>query len=411
MTHRTGDLVGRLARLNPAPRPGAPEPLAADALALRDRVLREPAPAAAPRRRRRRGARPFAAVAFAVLALGGGALGAGIWSVDDIPLPGGAGQEFSASIEEVVAERYIRERPPTYDELPARPAIAFPAGTTYWEAVGQLWEARHAGARIPDGVRVVDPLPDGKVVRVAENGSVTLDPAAPVGYDIATGLVVAGFSGPPLGGARALDACQVILPGRAGPTCGEDRSWLVQEGRDGTWVPVIGAAFALPMQIVGTTGLSVLERPGTPADRLSADVLGPTPEENRRTLLGERAPQGPMRPWDLDASRLAFERDGRGYYVVPAPDDTICLVVRDAAGSGMTCNDRLVLVTAGAIPVTFDAGGRRMFAGVVGDGFDTVSVPGASMPIVGNVAAIEVPKGVDAVTMSGPAGRHRVAVI
>ncbi len=110
--------------------------------------------------------------------------------------------------------------------------------------------------------------------------------------------MVAGFSGPPLGGARALDACQVILPGRAGPTCG---------------------------------------------------------------------------------------------------------------GSGMTCNPRLVLVTAGAIPVTFDAGEKRMFAGVVGDGFDTVSV--ASVPIVGNVAAIEVPKGVDAVTMSGPAGRHRVAVI
>jgi hypothetical protein len=414
MTDRTakaGDLMTRLARLNPAPAPGAPEPLTAEALALRDRALAHPVPVVPPRRRRR-GTRPFVAVAFAALALAGGSLAAGVWSVDDIPLPGPAGQEFSASVEEVVAHRYIRERPPTYDELPPRPAIAFPRGTTYWQAVGQLWAARHAGARIPDGVRVVPPLPEGKVLRVAEDGSVTLDPAAPVGYDPYTGLVVAGFSGPPHGGPRALDACQVILPGRPGPTCDGAPSGLVQQERDGTWVPVIGTAVTVPTQIAGTTGLSVLERPRAAADRLTEDEVGSTPDEVRQALLGHGAPPAAAgRGWDLDAGRLALERDGFRYYVIPAPDDSICLVVRAADGSkgAMTCDDRLALVTAGAISLTFDGGGRR-FAGVVGDGFDTVSASGASEPIVGNVAAIRVPKEVHTVTMSGPAGHHQVRV-
>ena len=57
---------------------------------------------------------------------------------------------------------------------------------------------------------------------------------------------------------------------------------LVREGADGGWDALPPMA-AVPTQIVGTTGLSVLERPATAGDRLPEQLLGPTRSRFRGT--------------------------------------------------------------------------------------------------------------------------------
>ncbi|MDX6646958.1 MAG: hypothetical protein QOK40_2685, partial [Miltoncostaeaceae bacterium] len=155
-----------------------------------------------------------------------------------------------------------------------------------------------------------------------------------------------------------------------------------------------------PTQIVGTTDLSVLARP-----RTSEDVL-PAP-------LGWRG-AAMLRGHELqpDDARLALRTGGLRVFVVPAGEGWVCLqVYGPPAGTGGTCNPTEALVTFGAIPLYQGApGGRIRAIGLVGDGFDTITAPdGRSAPIVNNVFVMDTVHGAK-LTLSGPAGRHRISV-
>lgn len=363
--------------------------------AVRDRSSR-----LARRLSRRRGG---LVVALACLVLAGGALAVTRWTEADVPAAGRGANAFVLPSEDLLPGGYARRRPPRLVDLPPRPSLVFPAGVSYAGAVADYHAARQRGEVVPPGARLEDPLPAGKVVWARDDGRVALDPAAPVGYDLWTGLVGGLAVAPSSSFAVPLARCQVILPGAA-PAPAHCRGIpreapFVRERPDGTWAAAANQAGALPTKLVGTTDLAVLARPATGADRLpdhSADGLQPPP--------GRAAP-------DLAGARLAREEDGVRYFVVPGADETVCLAAVGPGGGGATCNPRSVLVTFGAIPLyTARSGGRRTAAGLVGDGFDLVTAPdGTSAPILGNVFAIDARSG-DTLTLSGPAGRHRVSV-
>lgn len=80
-------------------------------------------------------------------------------------------------------------RMPTMSELGARGSYVFPPGTTYRQAVTSLYMARQAGNALPAAATRGPALPAGKVVVIAGDGGLAVDAAAPIGYDVATGIV------------------------------------------------------------------------------------------------------------------------------------------------------------------------------------------------------------------------------
>lgn len=137
------------------------------------------------------------AIAGALLVSVTAVAAAGIFTTQDVPA---FGPGNSAYVNQEVTKdsrgAIVSVRSPLYRALPSHPAIQFPAGVGYRAAVTALFEARVKGQAVPDGATLVDPLPSGRVVRVANN-VVQLDPAAPIGYDLDSGRVVdASFSMP-----------------------------------------------------------------------------------------------------------------------------------------------------------------------------------------------------------------------
>ena len=73
---------------------------------------------------------------------------------------------------------------------PLQPALEFPAGTTYADALVAIY-ASSARGELPEEARLREPLPLGKVVRAGSDGlGVAISLEAPFGYDVFTGNVV-----------------------------------------------------------------------------------------------------------------------------------------------------------------------------------------------------------------------------
>ena len=407
---KAADVDALLARANPYPdETSVPAPGATRQERL-ERVMQiadqiDPAPGT---RRRRRVWRTTGAIAL-VGALATVGISAGVlhWTADDIPPQGQGPYAFSAAVVDHLPQGYNRVRPARIEELPERPAILFPKGVTYAQAVARYLEARQSHRVLPHGVQLVAPLPAGISVRVRDDGRVMLDPAAPVGWDLKSHLVGSLFIADPGAAPTTLTIprCQVLLPSDppdspaaciAGPTAP-----LITE-RAGRWTAAGPMGHVLPTRLVGSTDLTVLERPRTRNDDLSPGLERRLREAWDRPGVGHRS-------LDYSNARLAADVAGRRIYVIPSTDgETVCIHIegRGADVSG-TCNPRSVLVTFGAIPLV----GQRTYAGLVGDGYDTVTVPGmGKFPIHGNVFSVPLPPGpVAAITLSGPVGVHRLS--
>lgn len=347
-----------------------------------------------------RGPRTYLIAAALALLIGGGALAAA-WSLGGLP---GFGrdpeQAFVAPRTDILPGGYERSRPPRITELPTRPSLRFPAGMTYTQAVAAYYRARRAGEVVPRGVELAAPLPEGKVVLV-EGGRVSLDPAAPVGFNPTTGLVGV-LSGAPAG-PIPLPRCEVLL-GRDDPDSTPCRATthptFISEGVAGRWLP--SQVGGIPARVVGSDRLSILNRPLQAGDGLPADALG--------------SPLGPFSPSreDLAHARLAGVVDGARLYVVPVGSTGVCLAVRGrAADVGSGCNPLSVLTSYGAIFLTSSLGhGRYRYAAIIGDGFDHASGSGGEqVAITNNVFAMALRPGTDLIAISGPAGRYRLRVI
>ncbi|HMM49541.1 MAG TPA: hypothetical protein PKE32_08040 [Miltoncostaeaceae bacterium] len=104
----------------------------------------------------------------------------------------GNAQEVAAALDETAwrSPAIYPAAPWTIDNAEIQPALQFPPGTTYSEAIGEIYAAAGQGA-LPTGAELVEPLAPGKVVRPAtEEGGVTVSLMAPYGYDVQTGNIV-----------------------------------------------------------------------------------------------------------------------------------------------------------------------------------------------------------------------------
>lgn len=134
---------------------------------------------------------------------------------------------------------------------PSPGALAFPSGVSYAEALTALFIAQMTGD-LPAGAKLVEPLPEGKVLLDDASG-VTIDLRAPYGYDGATGMVHTALlqmsgslsaeqvsaaresaNGPwPVGaalGVPVLPACQVITSREeTGASCGPRDDTVIED--------------------------------------------------------------------------------------------------------------------------------------------------------------------------------------
>lgn len=332
--------------------------------------------------------------------IAGVAYGAVRWTEGDLPAAGRGPSAFVLPSTDILPGGAESRRPPLFAELPVRPAIAFPVGVGYRDAVVAYYESRQAGEALPEGATLVDPLPAGKVVRVA-GGQVALDPAAPVGYDLSTGLVRLFPDAPPSSiPAPVLPRCQVLLG--TGDAVAEDcpsapaRVPQVQE-RGGSWQPAgIVTVTAAPAPL--TTTVSLLSRPITPADAV--------PEIWRDPVV---FPQFAQFGADLDGARLALERAGSRVFVIPASDESVCLVVEDPVGSGTTCAPLSNLAVDGAILTTaVNDDGTTTYSALVADGWIRAEASdGRKVAVADNFLSLTSTEEDLRITLVG-AGRSRV---
>ncbi len=104
----------------------------------------------------------------------------------------GKADEVAAALSETAwrSPAIYPAAPWTIDNAEIQPALQFPPGTTYSEAIGEIYAAAGQGA-LPTGAELVEPLAPGKVVRPAtEEGGLTVSLMAPYGYDVQTGNIV-----------------------------------------------------------------------------------------------------------------------------------------------------------------------------------------------------------------------------
>lgn len=378
-------------------RPGMPEP----PTVLEDRLLAAVRrPSRSPRSWRRavpssRGGR-LIAVALLSLAAGAAALAAGLPPFGNSPEAA-----FVAPRTDILPGGYSRTRPPLLEELPARSSLQFPAGTTYRRALSAYYAARRRGQVVPPGAELAAPLPTGKVLLI-DQGRVSLDPAAPAGYDPTTHVVVT-FSGPPQTPVP-LPRCQVLLRvgDPASPACDRTaRGPYISEGDNGRWLPSQDPGTAA--RPIGSDQLAVLERPLGRVDGLDAGAFGPRGGN----------PYAPT-PKDLARARLAGTIDGARLYVIPVGERGLCLAVRGrGADVGSSCSPRSILTSRGALAFTSGrSDGRFRVAAIVGDGFTQArSDEGTTAPIENNVFAMTVTPRAKRITITGPAGRYRIGII
>lgn len=243
-------MIHALARENPVGTTSEPveHPVARTLMAA---ISAEPRQQA--RVRARAGLRTRVVLVAAAIALAAGiAVATTPLSVPWIGGPGGfpvASEDTRAALEQ---DELLHDAPwlsqphgsPPLDGVEALPSLAFPAGTTYQEAITALYVAVKRSGSVPAGATLGPPLP--KDIVVARNADRTiLSLTAPFGYDIGTGnVLMPGLAYPatmdmdeiqaakraatregrvvPEGArvsANYLDPCQVIVDGRRGPAC------------------------------------------------------------------------------------------------------------------------------------------------------------------------------------------------
>jgi hypothetical protein len=142
---------------------------------------------------------------------------------------------------------------PRIDEVPEQPSLAFPAGTSYGEAVTRLFETVTGEGALPEEATLERALPVGVVAELGGAGrGIRIDLRAPWGYDLPAGRISApGFIVDPgvpaeqirkvLAGLQSgalpvgrlpkgirvevprLAACQVMRPGVARTPCRLER--------------------------------------------------------------------------------------------------------------------------------------------------------------------------------------------
>ncbi|MGD9695757.1 MAG: hypothetical protein AB7V42_08865 [Thermoleophilia bacterium] len=378
------------------------------------------------RRRRRRVARIAGAAAagtavvavgvtLSVLALTGpgpGTSGEGrVWTEADL-LPWGDVYPFVNAVRERHgSETY--ELGPRYRDLPPHPAIRFPAGVSYSDAVRRMWRARNAGRAVPPGAEIVPPLPAGRVVLVAD-GRVTLDSAAPEGYDTLYGRVAGTAIGnAPPKGDLSLPRCQVLLgaddPVAPCPTAVRHPPRIVERST-GDWVdvPIAPTPVAPTEAELGPLTPSFAGAPPLPREEIppfivrEADVDNTAPAEFRNCGL------------DLASVRLvASSAAGVRLYVADGVDrgHWVFVLVNGAPRSVSACGDlRATFLTRGA---HLEYGGPpshpHFIAGITADGYTSATVDGITVPIEHNAFVIDgAGRSGIVVTITGPAGTRRI---
>lgn len=357
-----------------------------------------------PGRRRRltwRRSRPFMLATAAVLVVAGGALAAAGWSVRDLP-PFGHDEEaaFVLPTTDVLPGGYPRTRPPRYADLPARPSIVFPAGMDYTQALTAYAAARAAGQTLPPGAVLDDPLPEGKVVQVRDDGQVALDPAAPLGWSPGSGLVKA-FAGPYRGDPVPIARCQLLVGSSDpnSPSCdAPGPRTYVREGVDGRWLPSPNEEELDDQLLPASTAISVIDHPTGPLVRSVMTLPGlDTADRLHRTTL-----QG----------RVALDQDGVRLIVATYAGDGLCFLTQSSQGSGSMCGPRSNFLARGVSLSGFrTASGPQRLSGLVGDGIDHVDTDdGRTIPVTNNVFTLYPSDGVRQLTLSGPVGTFTVPV-
>lgn len=376
--------------------------------------------AVARRQRRRPHTRALALALVGAVAIGGIAYGAARWSTEDLPAAGTGEDAFVLPETSILPGGYESTRPPLYKNLPTRPSIQFPAGTTYGQAVASYLDARRAGGILPAGARLTDPLPDGVVAQINDVG-MRLDPAAPLGYDLDSGIIAT--PGPdstrinPAQGAL-LPRCQLLLGDEvpaADPAC-PTGSAQVERYRevDGRWVP-FDRGRVIPTDPTGPTTLALLDRPLTERDRLPDDIRASI--QTTAATLPVNARAGVVNPAAMDQARLAGTALGARVWVVPGSGSTFCMLVAPRQPTyspyASTCASTRQLATRGAVTLTKTdrRTGTDMWI-VVADGYATATIDGGTaQPIRGNLIGISAkPKRQHAVTLNGPAGTRTMRV-
>lgn len=420
----------RLRRANPVGPP--PEDLSADAaaqalLAHITSLDESDAPPAASAtattaRRRWRGPRTrvLALALVGAVAIGGVAYGAVRWSTDDLPAAGTGEDAFVLPETSILPGGYESTRPPLYGDLPSRPSIRFPAGTTYSAAVAAYLDARRAGDILPAGTHLTDPLPNGVIAQINDAG-VRLDPAAPLGYDLDSGVIgTPGPAGTRIDAAKGalLPRCQILLGDEvpaADPTCPTGPA-EVERYREvnGEWVP-FDRGRVIPTDPTGPTTLALLNRPVTERDRLPDDIR--TSIQTTAETLPVDAQAGVITPADMDNARLAGTALGARVWAIPGLGGTFCMLVAPPQPTyslfTSTCATTRQLATRGIVTLTATdrRAGTELWA-LVADGYTTAAIDGGSpRPIRGNLIGLRSGlKGERVVTLKGPVGTRTVRV-
>lgn len=139
--------------------------------------------------------RPVALGAAALAVAAGSAVGAVTYlsdggSIGDTP----AARERIADTPALAFGPWFHqpEGSPRLADVPARPSLVFPPGTTYEEAVGELLESVKSAGGIPAGTALADPLPSGKVIMTPADpdDGIRLDLRAPFGYAVPSGRIL-----------------------------------------------------------------------------------------------------------------------------------------------------------------------------------------------------------------------------
>ena len=194
-----------------------------------------------------------------IVAVVGAAVGVGVGapsSEEDLPKHERGIFAFVAPEVTIGPDGRAQVQMPLFGALPERPSLIFPPATSYRDAIQAYYEARQSNLELPSGAVIGSPLPQGKVVRHQQDGSLVLDPAAPLGFDLETGRVIEPtFS----------------LPGSLTPP---ELDALFREAREKGWVLPRGATMVvapLPRCQIASMQGPACDEPGADRRRVVVD--------------------------------------------------------------------------------------------------------------------------------------------
>ncbi len=202
----------------------------------------------------------------------------------------------------------------------------------------------------PPGASLTEPLPAGKVVQVGPAG-ISIDPSAPLGYDLGSGRVRFFATAPPLGAttpAPPLARCQVLLGpvDSESPECPTPPALVEQvQERGGAWRSAPPERVRLA-PAPGPSSVVLLERPVGGADAVPAAWRDPAAFSQFARAAAR-----------LDEARLALARGGERYWAIPAADGVVCLAGELDGHVASSCNPLSVLAGRGAIRLFGDRSG------------------------------------------------------